>query len=316
MTNTAMYRFSDRLNKPEYWFQPRQLLRKALFEMGRYAASNSACVKLPWGVDITVNPHDSIGKSLATCAVYELAVSEVLWRVTDAGESCIDAGANIGYMTSLLAVAAGPNGRVFSFEPHPLVYSRLEKNRQSWIAAPKASQHAPISLYPCALGANDCELDLAEPEQFARNQSAAKLLDPEDPASPNLVRHQVQVRRLDGILGQAGKFGVMKIDVEGAEWLVLQGATGLLAAKNIRDVVLEDFRPFPSESINLLKQYGYAIFRIAKSVCGPALWDPTAPLTADPTLPWEPVNYLATIDPKRALTRLRARGWQCLQRSR
>src|SRR5882724_1375106 len=113
-----MLRISEKLNKPEYWFRPRQLCRKAFFELGYYTRTASAWVYLPWGLRVAVNPHESIGKSLLTHGVYDLAVSETIWRLTEPGDSCLDVGANIGYMTSLLAVRAAESGKVFSFEPH------------------------------------------------------------------------------------------------------------------------------------------------------------------------------------------------------
>ncbi len=46
-------------------------------------------------------------------------MSEVLARLIDPGDTVVDAGANVGYMTVLAAAAAGPTGRVVAFEPHP-----------------------------------------------------------------------------------------------------------------------------------------------------------------------------------------------------
>lgn len=310
----AMPQLADWLNKPEYWFQPRQLWRKARFAAGHYHNDASVAVNLPWGMAIAVNPHDSIGKSLATCAVYELAVSEVLWRLTDGGDHCIDVGANIGYMTSLLAAAAGPGGQVDSFEPHPLVYQHLAVNCRRWASTDKPLRYAPIELHPCAVGAADCNLDLIEPGEFAINQSGATLIDGNDSINGELVRHRVQVRRLDDLLPQTGPIGIGKIDVEGAELQVLQGAQGLFAERKIRDLVVEDFRPFPSPSISLLNGHGYRVFRIAKSLRGPRLWDPWRPETARRSPPWEPVNYLATLDADRAIEKIQPRGWLCLQR--
>jgi hypothetical protein len=78
--------------------------------------------------------------------------------------------------------------------------------------------------------------------------------------------------------------------------------------------VFEDFDPFPSDSVRLLRRHGYHVRRLGKSVFGPISWDPSRPQTTDRSLPWEPVNYLATVEPDRAVNRLRARGWHCLNR--
>lgn len=46
------------------------------------------------------------------------------------GDSVIDIGAHCGDFTLPLALAAGPQGVVFAWEPNPFVYSVLEKNAQ------------------------------------------------------------------------------------------------------------------------------------------------------------------------------------------
>src|SRR6266487_6888965 len=143
---------SERLNKPEYWFRPGQLFQKLLFELGRYSSKFSGRVRLPWGIEISVNPHETTGKSLLTHGVYELAVSEFLWRLTDPGDHCLDIGANIGYVTSLLAAKAGQSGKVSSFEPHPQVFERLTENVQSWNRSAGAGSIAPVSSIQLAIG--------------------------------------------------------------------------------------------------------------------------------------------------------------------
>lgn len=307
-----MVELAHRLNKPEYWFQPRQLVRKLLFELGRYSEQSTTRVGLPWGAEISVNPHESIGKSLLTYGVYELAVSEILWRLTERGERCLDVGANIGYMTSLLSVASGGAGQVISFEPHPRMFAHLAANSEAWRNLTPELNYAAISLRPYALGAAAGELDLAEPERFNENEGGATLRAAQPAAADGLIRHRVQVRCLDQAVDAVTSYGVMKVDVEGAEEGVVLGAQQLLGEHRIRDIVFEDFQPFPSPTIMLLKDAGYQIYRLAKSLRGPMLWDPAAPTAMDRSLPWEPVNYLATIDAQRALARLQPRGWRCL----
>lgn len=313
MTSTSTLRLSQRLNKPEFWFQPRQLLRKFCCEMDRRPAPASARVRLPWGVTITVNPREAIGKSLMTYAVYELAVTETLWRLTDAGDFCTDIGANIGYMTSVLAAAAGAGGKVFSFEPHPRIFSRLAANVESWRDCAAASNQATIALDRIAVGAVDGEVDLIEPREFAQNEGRASTIANATSLSPQGINHRVPTRRLDGLLADAGNLAVVKIDVEGAEPMVLQGASALLGQRKIRDIVFEDERRFPSESVTLLKRHGYTIRRLVKSICRPLLCDPSTPESTSRALPWEPVNFLATLDIGRAEARMKPRGWQCLR---
>jgi FkbM family methyltransferase len=313
MRRAFILRTRGMLNKPEYWFRPRQLLRKMRFVLGEGSSSASARVQLPWGSEFDVNPRDTIAKSLLTYGVYDVAVSEVLWRLTVPGDSCLDIGANIGYMSSLLAVRAGQAGRVYSFEPHPAVFRRLETNLRDGCWSAITGRHAPVTLIQSAVGTNDGTTILVEPEGFQENQGRASIASAAQQLPAHGVRHRVQIQRLDTLFHETEQFGVMKIDVEGAEIAVLQGAVRLLTRRRIRDIVFEDFQPFPSECVTLLQCHNYSIYRLAKAVLGPVVWYPSKRRARDRSLPWEPVNYLATLDPDRAEARLRVRGWRCLR---
>ena len=262
---------------------------------------------------MSVNPHETIGKSLLTHGVYELAVSEFLWRLTDPGDHCLDIGANIGYVTSLLAAKAGQSGKVSSFEPHPQVFERLKENVQSWSRGATAGSISPVSAIQLAIGANEGEMDLVEPDGFYENQGSASLSNVASQSTAKRVKHCVQVQCLDALLQGVRQIGIMKIDVEGAEPAVFRGASGLLGGRKTRDILFEDFQPFPSECVELLRRHGYAVFRVGKAIRGPIVWDPSDPHGAYRSVPWEPVNYLATINPDRAKARLRPRGWLCLR---
>jgi Protein-L-isoaspartate(D-aspartate) O-methyltransferase (PCMT) len=115
------------LFKPEYFFRPQQIIRKFYRELsGRKQEMKVA--DLPWGLKLNVDTGESIGWSIYTRALYETPIVEALWRLTHPGDLVVDGGANIGYMTSVLAIRVGKTGRVLSFEPHPEIFSQLKRN--------------------------------------------------------------------------------------------------------------------------------------------------------------------------------------------
>lgn len=293
-------------NKPEYWFRPRQIFRKFQYTITRNSLGDRVKVRLPWEATIQVNPRETIGQSLLTLGVYELAVSETLWRLTEPGDWCLDVGANIGYMTGLLATKSQSAGKVFSFEPHPLVFARLRANT-SLLADGRC---APVEASQMAIGATDGKMNLVEPEGFGHNEGVARLTNE---LKANSRTHNVVIARLDSRFCGGEQFGVVKVDVEGFELSVFQGAAKLLSQKRIRDIAFEDFEAFPSDCAKLLQNHGYTIFRIAKKVLGPVIWDPAESRAGDFDLSYEPINYLATINPQRALKLLQPRGWFCLK---
>lgn len=223
--------------KPEYLLRPIQLLR-------RLAASvrpprGPVLVRLPWRLDLLVRPDDDMGRAILHLGVYDLPVTETLWRLTESGDLGVDAGANIGYTASVLAVRAGPAGLVVAFEPHPALRAELAANIARW--AGRAT--APVDVRGCALSAAPGDLALVEGDAFAANRGMASVR-PWDHAPPEALR--VQAETLDGVLGPGVRVGVLKVDVEGHERAVLAGAARLLAERRVRDVVYEDHEGYPS----------------------------------------------------------------------
>jgi hypothetical protein len=131
------------LGKPQYIFRTSQLLKRA----ARFVRGTKPfeTVTLPWKLRIGVDTADTVGNAIAVQGVYDLVTTEVLWRLTSRGDKTIDGGANVGYMTSILAHRAGRCGSVLAFEPHPQVFQRLKSNVGSW------TNVAPITLHNFAL---------------------------------------------------------------------------------------------------------------------------------------------------------------------
>lgn len=73
----------------------------------------------------------------ATSRGLEPGTGDVLRRLVQPGMIVADVGANIGMITLIMAWAAGPGGRVISFEPEAIPRSNLEKMRHlnglSWV---------------------------------------------------------------------------------------------------------------------------------------------------------------------------------------
>jgi hypothetical protein len=102
---------------------------------------------------------------------------------------------------------------------------------------------------------------------------------------------------------------LLKVDVEGFERKVFDGAASLLKSGRIRDILFEDITKGGSGVVELLRDYGYTIFGLSKRVLGPEL-------VSGGDVASESDNYLATIEPERAEEKLHARGWRVLRRPR
>jgi FkbM family methyltransferase len=293
-----------RILKPWFLYQPTQVIRR-LWTALRAPTSGYKPLRTSWGISVCADPTRTIGRSILTTGVYDLAVSEVLARLISPGETVIDAGANVGYMTLLAAVAAGPEGKVLTFEPHPELFAVIEKNVG---AARKDFQIAQIELHNAALGDRSGTAELLLPEGLAANDGIARIATASDGAVG--VRISVKMETLDDAL-QDGIASVLKLDVEGFELQVLQGAAPALRSGRIRHIVFEEHQIEGSDVVAFLRTFGYRIFAVGWSLRGIALQPVEAGRLATD---YEAASYIASIAPEEVTKRCRPRGWSVLRR--
>lgn len=287
--------------RPYYLYQPAQIVRRVMRMF--LPARPRRQVRLPWGATMEVDPTDEIGGALWRNGIYDLAVSEVAWRLTPRGGTALDIGANIGCVTTLLAMRVGPEGQVHAVEPHPAVRADLERNV---VALRAVGGSAPVTVHPLAIGEQDGALPLVVDGRFATNRGTATLAA-HAPGSAALV---VPVRRLDGLFGDDRPIDFMKVDVEGHEGAVFGGAARLLAKGVIRHVLYEDHAGAGSAVHARLQRDGYTVFAIGwrtRGVCVGALGERLARRDEAP-------SFVATRSPDEVLARLAAPGWRVLGR--
>ena len=284
--------------KPWFLYRPQQIVRR-LVSAVRPPAPAFSTLDTSWGGRIIVDPTRAIGRSIVTTGLFDLTVSEVLARLIDSGDTVIDAGANVGYMTVLAATAAGRGGRVLAFEPHPELFAVLQQN-----AAYATRSGCRVEARQVALGESRGQALLRIPQSFAGNDGMATLVNG-GPAPTQSV--QVVVERLDDLIDPGAS--VLKLDVEGFEAPVLRGAERLLSERRVRHIVFEDHDWERSDVVRLLKASGYRLFAIGWSMRGLVL----APIERGPlAAPFEAPSFVATIEPEGVIARTAPRGWQVL----
>ncbi len=118
--------------KPEYLYRPRQVFSRLLKSYRVRTTAAFIETKLPWGLPIKFRPNTDTGNALLSFGISDLMTTETLWRLLDAGETAVDIGANIGYMTAVLGGRLMGGGTIYSFEAHPAIYEELRNNVQAW----------------------------------------------------------------------------------------------------------------------------------------------------------------------------------------
>ncbi len=148
-----------------------------------------------------------------------------------AGDFAVDVGANLGWFTVVMARLVGSTGSVASFEPEPRNFELLRRNVEENNVA------GVCNLFQTALSnkAGNCTLEkshnnfgdhrirLRAPGEFADNYFGEE--DREEVTVPAIS--------LDDKLEQAGlsdkKVRLLKMDAQGSEVLIMQGAQKTLA---------------------------------------------------------------------------------------
>jgi FkbM family methyltransferase len=170
-------------------------------------------------------------------------------RALGPGSLFVDVGANVGLYT-ILSIEAG--AEVIAVEP-----SRIARERLVWNLELNGYS---AELVPAALGETEGTLRLTSELD---NQNHLLL----SADGEGVESEEVPVLTLDGLVGDRIVDG-LKVDVEGAELLVLRGARRLLAERRIKLIQLE----WNESSLSLLKQdrapiaellssNGYELFR-------------------------------------------------------
>ena len=175
---------------------------------------------------------------------YEKRQADIVKKNIKKGDTVIDIGANIGYYTILFSKLVGKKGKVIAFEPEPSNFKLLKEN----------------------IEINNCKNVV--PFNVALSDSKGKkelYFNPENRGGCSLknknLKNVLKVRTmpLDDIIKKAN---FIKIDVEGAEAEVLEGADKILKQNNLI-LMIEVYR-IPKKEVKKLSK----IFPFQKSIDG------------------------------------------------
>jgi len=287
------------LSKPQYLFRPIQIVKRLLQEVRSQRAGGE--VMLPWGLAIALDPTDTVSEGIFRQGVYDIVTSELLWRLISPGDCAADIGANIGYMTSILAVRAGNQGSVFAFEPHPRTYGILKGNMDRWSGDPRCGK---LTAVQAAVSDKNGTAILEMPHPGDPNASHARVAGE--------IGHggiDVPLAAFASYFAERREFALVKVDAEGHETAVFAGMRSYLG--RVRDIIYEEFAGYPAPSHAALEAAGYTVFGLEERLFGPHLRAAANGSTVKRSYDILP-SYLATLDPARAKRILAAPRWQCL----
>ncbi len=164
---------------------------------------------------------------------YESDEIAFMRSVLQPGDTAIDVGAHIGFFAVQMAAIVGPKGRVYAFEPFEASADLLAQSIM------ENAFDDRMTLKRAAVGAISGTATLTFPRETLNTGGAYLLREGSAPLTGNL-RIDVPVVALDSAeIRRPVRF--MKMDVEGAEPLVLKGAQRLVMED--RPIILSELHP-------------------------------------------------------------------------
>jgi FkbM family methyltransferase len=169
------------------------------------------------------------------------------------GDTIWDIGANVGLFAIAAAQKAGPQGSIVAIEPDIWLASLMQRS-----AALQRPTAAPIHIMPIAVSHTT---GIATLHIANRNRASNHLSSVPEHSQAGGTRETLQVLSitLDWLLDHSAPPSLVKIDVEGAEIDLLQGAHNLLT--QVRPILMcESQHRNRPEVTTILNQYRYKLY--------------------------------------------------------
>jgi FkbM family methyltransferase len=180
-------------------------------------------ISAPWygGTELELRLANDTSRCLFVSGCFEPNELAFVSRVLRPGMTVVDAGANEGLVTVLAAVLVGPDGVVLAVEPSPRELERLEAN-----VARNELQQVRIRSEALVDVPGTVQLKIADAEHAGHNTLGAFVWE----SVHGVGTCAVPGVTLDGLLASERITNVdfLKLDVEGAEMKILEGASDLL----------------------------------------------------------------------------------------
>lgn len=260
----------DLTRKIQRWIRSNERSIKLLSsKVNAYPIAEKIIRKTIHGHSIILSGKDfSITPEIVYRGYYELREELFIKQILRGGDFFIDVGANVGTFSLLAASIVGPFGRVYAYEPNPVVVEMLKNSAtMNWVherlivsscAVGDAPGNAVLRFNPSRIG--DATLvDIKRAGTYA--QTASYLGESTSVSTPVIT--------LDSEFPCDLPIKFLKIDAEGYETSVLKGAERLLSRQCIDYVMLETVQEVAGESWEELLEsiknvcaHGYATYTL------------------------------------------------------
>lgn len=213
---------------------------------GAARTDKTALVETPRGaVRLKVDLRAWLQREIFYHGVFEPDTQRFLHCACRPGYTVVDVGANIGVYTVQMSRLVGKDGHVYAFEPTAVFYEQLQQN----------------------LRLNECRNVTCEKLIVSNSDAPQQITATDQTASINLYSQQGTTETVASVTldqyfaDHEGRLDVLKIDVDGWDYHVLEGA-GKTLSRFRPAIVVEclSYGPIPPIQMwNLLKAADYSL---------------------------------------------------------
>jgi FkbM family methyltransferase len=227
----------------------------SLFNM---VESGSLIVKIPaFQGSFEMDFRSHLLKRVLTVKKFETDIVELVKKHIDPQKDVLDIGANVGFYTVLFAKIINRDNKVLAVEPAPLVLEYLRRN----IERNGCTKSVLIFEGVAANVKGDSQINIIPGmEEFS---SIGKIVHPYVTGKKSMSL-EVKGDTVDNLVRDFGlRPGFIKIDVEGAEYLVLEGAINTIQTHRptivfeLSEIMLSSCGTKPQIVFQLLQNLGY-----------------------------------------------------------
>ncbi len=171
----------------------------------------------------------------------------------------IDVGANIGF-ESLYFAKKYPNNKVFSYEPTAIAYKCLSKSKA-------INDLDNLNIFKLGVGEKNGKVEIHAATQDTYNKGLASI-DANFDLDGTFTKEAIDIVTLDDHVKENLRVSLIKIDVQGYETKVLEGAVTLIE-KDKPVIIYEHFEGYYSDPLelrnkieSLFSSLGYELYLI------------------------------------------------------
>jgi len=202
-----------------------------------------------------LNSDQYVGRSLLVYGEFSELEANLFTQIVRPGQTIVEIGANIGAHTVHLAQLVGPGGKIHAFEPQRIIFQILCAN---------IALNGLFNVHTHHAGAGSTAGHLQVPPLNYAEEGNFGGLSLSDAA----IGEVVPIVRLDDMA--LASLSVLKVDVEGMEYQVLDGARDTIAQHRPLIYVENDRQDKSPALIGLLMELGYTMYWHLPKLYNPA----------------------------------------------